>query len=333
MKVVFLTNSPDAPCSMFYSNAFSFCDNIVLGDRNVGNYDVVLLMTYDHEYVDYIKHHFPEIKVGLIDPRSASVSASAAKSDFLIVDSIEMEDYWRSAHKPIFRYVEYPIIQYEPVISSRYKVIDKLKVGYHGNTVHLECMSETVTPALESIAKSRDVELVLMHNSLPPSGEESWYPRGVSVKHVKWSLEGYKELASCDIGIVPNNILQNSGTKKFSSSGMPTSFNYKDDDYLIRFKMPSNPGRMIVFGILGVPVVADFYPSAHELLVGCDQGSRRGLVANSADGWEYSISSLTKSPEKRFQMAESLQKHISKFLSPQAQNASLMNFLEFEFGD
>ena len=332
MKTVFLTNSPNAPCSMFYSSAFSFCDAITIGDGDIGKYDVVLLMTYDHEHVAHIKHRFPEVKVGLIDPRSASVSDSVAISDFLIVDSIEMEDYWRSARKPIFRYVEYPLIQYEPAVSSRYRAIDKIKVGYHGNAVHLECMSETVTPALESIAKSRDVELVLMYNGASPTGNESWYPRGVSVKHVNWSLSGYKKLAGCDVGIAPNNILQNPGVKEFSSSGMPLNFNYKDDDYLIRFKMPSNPGRMIVFGMLGVPVIADFYPSAHELLAGFDQHNRRGLVANSANGWEYSISTLVENPEMRFQMAEALQQYVSKYLSPQVQNALLMNFLRTEFG-
>ena len=62
-------------------------------------------------------------------------------------------------------------------------------------------------------------------------------------------------------------------------------FNDTDDDYIIRFKMPSNPGRMIVFWKLGIPVVADFLPSHFQFI----KEGVNGLLASSSAGWYHSI--------------------------------------------
>ena len=56
------------------------------------------------------------IKTGIIDPIGPWVIPYLEFTDFLVVDSIEMKDYWAFSGKPIFDYLEYPNI--EPVSKS-----------------------------------------------------------------------------------------------------------------------------------------------------------------------------------------------------------------------
>ena len=95
MKLVFNTSQPNAPASLFYSKALSSINNIIFHDNNYDLYDVALFMTYDHQNIMSVKKKYPQIKIGLIDPRSQDVFNSTNHCDFLIVDSVEMEDYWR----------------------------------------------------------------------------------------------------------------------------------------------------------------------------------------------------------------------------------------------
>ena len=100
------------------------------------------------------------------------------------------------------------------------------------------------------------------------------------------------------------------------------NFNYNDDDYLIRFKMPSNPGRIVVFGKLGIPVIADFYPSALQYLKG-----DIGYVAHSAAGWEYCLEQLITSSKKRQTMGNSLQQLVRNKFDFEVQNKKFLSFL------
>ena len=114
-----------------------------------------------------------------------------------------------------------------------------------------------------------------MHNGSSPSGNEKWYPKNINVRHIKWSMENYlKELSKIDIGIAPNNMIHNDEQMKQNETA--SAYNYSPDDYSLRFKMPSNPGRFLIYGKLGVPCVADFYPSALQLLDG-----ENGFVAHN----------------------------------------------------
>jgi hypothetical protein len=300
---------------MFYIDALSTLEGIHFFDPNVGNYDVVLIMTYDHHLVEKIKGVNSKIKVGLIDPRNHKVLDSACKSDFLVIDSIEMEDYWRCAKKPIFRYAEYPRISY---MTKTHVKKEKISICYHGNQIHLECMSESVTPALESLSKRHDIELVVMYNGSPPTGKELWYPKGVSVCHIQWSMNNYFLLSGCDVGIAPNNMLHDK-----SAAELRMNLNYSPDDYSLRFKMPSNPGRFIVYGLLGLPTVADFYPSALQYLK-----DDIGFVACNKDGWEYCLEKLIQSHELRQKMSDGLQNLVRTEFDFEIQNKRFTKFLE-----
>lgn len=321
MKIDFITTQPNAACSMFYSNALRRISEVTLYDPNVVNYDVILVMTYDHHIVKKIKEMHPSSKVGILDPRNHSVRESASHCDFLVVDSIEMEDYWSSAKKPIFRYAEYPDID---VIKKRHRDTDAFKIGYHGNQIHLDCMQDSVTPALSNLSSKYKIELVVMYNGNPPIGTEPWIPKGVSVKHIQWSIDGYaSQLSHCDIGLVPNNIIHDSSEKSLNS--LNRKYNYSSDDYSLRFKMPSNPGRFIIFGKLGIPVVADFYPSALQYL---REDLKTGMVACNPSGWERCLEKLMRSTQLRQDLGDGLQKLVSTEFDFDHQNRNFLNFLK-----
>ena len=319
MRITFNTSQPNAPCSMFYSAAFSGLEGLEFYDKRLDLYDVALFMTYDYQLMRGVRERFPNLKIGLIDPRGHNVYESTQYCDFLVIDSVEMEDYWRRSRKPLFKYVEYPNI---PTIKKDHHDKDKVVIGYHGNQIHLECMAHNVTPALSELGKKYNLELLVMHNGHPPTGEESWYPKNVSVRHVPWSMNNYtNELYKSDIGIVPNNLTHDSGTKHLIKTN--NSFNYSDDDYSLRFKMPSNPGRFVIFGKMGIPVVADFYPSALQLL---QDGT--GFVAHNPSGWHYCLEELISSCELRQSMGNSLQDLVEDKYNFRTQNIKFKSFLE-----
>jgi hypothetical protein len=319
MKINFLTSQLGAACSMFYAGGLSRLEEVKICDPSLEGYDVILLMTYDHKHAYSIKKNFPSVKLGLIDPRNHEVRDSAIHCDFLVLDSIEMEDYWRCVKKPILRYVEYPDIT--PVKKAHVDK-EKIVIGYHGNKIHLECMSETVTPALSELRKRYDIELLVMYTGAPPRKEESWIPDGVSVRHIPWSMENYhNELSKCDIGLVPNNIIHNRLEKSMNETA--NKYNYSIDDYSLRFKMPSNPGRFAIFGLLGIPVVADFYPSALQYLT-----NDTGLVACNPSGWEYCLEKLITSSSLRQRLGDGLQNLVQKEFDFSVQNNKLLEFLK-----
>ena len=103
----------------------------------------------------------------------------------------------------------------------------------------------------------------------------------------------------------------------------PVSFNYAKDDYLIRFKMPSNPGRIIVFGLLGIPVVSDFFPSAMSII----DDSENGLLAASEGGWYYALAKLLDSPEIRQKYSDNMQDKLRAKYDFNIQNKKIKQFL------
>ena len=320
MKIVFLTASPNSAASFYYWNAMKTMPEITFfkNGMDMNAFDACLVMTYDHQYVSIIKKNFPNLKVGLVDPRNYKVTESALESDFIVCDSIEMEDYWRKVAKPIFRYVEYPNIT---TVKKDHVKKEKITIGYHGNQIHLDCMSEKVTPALNNLAKKYNIELLVMHNGSAPSGNEKWYPDNINVRHVKWSMENYlKELSKIDIGIAPNNMIHNDEQMKQNETA--SAYNYSPDDYSLRFKMPSNPGRFLIYGKLGVPCVADFYPSALQLLDG-----ENGFVAHNIQGWQWCLEQLIKSSSLRQKMGDNLQKLVEDKFDFHYQNDKFLKFL------
>jgi len=181
-------------------------------------------------------------------------------------------------------------------------------------------MATTITPVLTKLGKKYNIELLVMHNGSVPTGKEMWYPQNCKVRHVPWSMDNYlDELAKSDIGIVPNNMIHDTSFNKLTKKN---NFNFSEDDYSLRFKMPSNPGRFIIFGKLNVPTVADFYPSALQYMKGDE-----GFVAHNPSGWEYSLEKLIKSSSLRQQMGDCLQQLVINEFDFGLQNKKLLTFL------
>jgi glycosyltransferase involved in cell wall biosynthesis len=327
MRVVFNTTYPTGAASLFYQQAFEGTPGIDFYKSNYEDYDVALFMTYDYAHIEGIKKKFPHLKIGMIDPRSPAVMTAMPYCDFLIVDGIEMEDYWRIANKPILRYVEYPKLPltettFQSIRQQKQKIrqlSDTIYIGYHGNSYHIMEGDKNLSPALASLSQKYDIELLLMHND-PPAYHAPRYkmalPEGVKVRRVKWSMENYINFLSLsDIGIVPNNL--GIEPKNPATTGDPNT------DYCLSFKMTSNPGRFAVFGLLGIPVVADFYPSALQYL---QKGT--GFVAHSTAGWYSALERLITSESLREEMGLNLQNLVNTEFDFGVQNKTLLSFLE-----
>ena len=318
-QILFYTKNIEAPCSSFYYSGLKEICDFKSELIDIEFYKIIMVMTYDHLEIKRIRIDYPNIKIGIIDPRDYSVSESVKLCDFIIVDSIEMEDYWRKAKKQIFRYVEYPHI------SPRYKDYNKsnkITIGYHGNQVHIHTMENNITPALSNLGKNHDIDMIIMYNGKPPKGNEPWLPKNINVKHVQWSFENYlKKLSLADIGIVPNGIMSKNKLKKILCE-KDDALNLSSDDYVLRFKMPSNPGRIIVFGLLGIPVISDFFPSGILHLQ-----ESRGLIAHNQGGWEYSLEKLILSPSLRENMGKNLQDYVLENFNYKSQNKKLLGFI------
>ena len=311
MKIAFNSKEPKAACTIFYKEALSLMKELSfdVNFSELADFDVALFMTYqkDLEMLKETKLKLPHLKTAIIDPRGYHVAEYLDYCDFLIVDSIEMKDYWAFSEKEIFEYAEYPAIE---TYKRRHLPKDKLIIGYHGNKVHLHSMLNNVTPALERLADEYNIEFHAMYN-ISSLGEWKYkLPRAVKVRHIQWSPENYYEcLSKCDIGIVPNlmPIAEESEIKSKSElieTAFPGSlFNYSKDDYLLRFKMPSNAGRIIIWALLGVPVVSDFYPSALQ----CIDDEENGFLACSKDGWYRALKRLASDTSLRQKFSSALQ--------------------------
>jgi len=312
MKIVFNTSQPQAAASLFYQEALQDMEGVNCHDQNFSAYDVALFMTYDYGVVRRVKELYPSIKIGIIDPRSTHVLSATPYCDFLVVDGVEMEDFWRIAGKPIFKYAEYPHFLINQKRKTEKENKDKTYIGYHGNPLHITEGAKTLIPALTELGEKYDIELLLMVNT---DIDLEKLPSNVKITQVPWHMDNYNNfLAQSDIGIVPNNL--GCIPARASTTGDP------ETDYCLSFKMTSNPGRIIVFGLMGIPVVADFYPSALQYLQ-----NETGFVAHSKAGWKYCLEQLIKNKKLRETMGQKLKTLVEDKFNFDHQNKQFRIFL------
>ena len=322
---------PDAACTVFYSEALRRLPEVSLSDgKNWAGYDVALFMTYkvDLQELKKVKLQFPKLKTGIIDPRGEWVKQYLPYVDFLIVDSLEMRDYWAYCELPIFEYAEYPDLKPQKKICST-PSDGNIIVGYHGNRIHLEAMHFTTARALERLSDKYSIELWAMYN-LDSLGKWTRNVPDIKVRHIQWSMENYeKYLSEADIGLVPTFIPERSQTvlhRLFSRLGL-NRYCKTPDDYLLRFKMPTNPGRIIVWGLLNIPVVADFFPSAMQ----CIKDGESGFLAYSEGGWYKAIEKLIVDRDLRRTCADNLSAFVEERYDFNNQNKVLIHFLKKNF--
>lgn len=295
MKVIFNTRQPKAIASYHYINPLKSLKEFSFNDReSYDQYDIALFMTYPEDLEDLAaaKRKHPLLKVGLVDPRGSQIERYVNYVDFFVVDSIEMKDFFARYDIPILMYQEYPNITTVPKIHKQKKPII---IGYHGNKLHLSAMYPNVTKALELLGKRYKIEFWAMYQRGNTGECRLGLPENIPVRHVEWSHLQWNDnnvadvFPHIDIGIAPALMpIVNHRRIKRKARIWRDYFNDNNDDYLIRFKMPTNSCRIVCFGKLGIPVVADFYPSALQ----CIRDGENGLLAYSTGGWYRALESL-----------------------------------------
>ena len=134
-------------------------------------------------------------------------------------------------------------------------------------------------------------------------------------------------MSKIDIGIVPctNNYLFD---KHYNDSKFFVNFFKKiygrTNDYNIQFKVTSNSGRAFVFHQLGIPVIADFWPSNFEIL----DNKSNGFLAHSRNGWYNALEKLITSPKQRNDFAQNAQKRFLTNYNPIDWAKLFLNFLK-----
>jgi len=310
LKIIFNSLYKDAPATMNYSDAFSFNENIYISDsNNYEEFNIALFMPYgkDQEALLKTKKLHPHIKVGLIDPRGTLNNDIIQAVDFFIVDSIEMTDFLSKYSKPYCIFYEYP--HFETNIKKQ-ENREHITIAYHGNKVHLEEMHPRVTNALFDLSMKYPLEFIAIYNVEQLRKWDFDFPTNFKIQHVQWYEGVYNDvLASADIGIIPALI--------------PSVDSNDSGDYNLNFKMPSNPGRLIVLTKLGIPVVADFLPSHFQFI---DHGIN-GFLAYSTSGWYSSLENLILNPSLRKEFATKMLIGIKDKIDYKTQNFRLNKFL------
>jgi len=278
-------------------------------------------MTYekDLEELKKAKQLNQDLIIGLIDPRGTQVEKYLKYVDFLVVDSIEMKDFFSKYNLPIFVYYEYADI---PLIHKKHISKEKVIIGYHGNKVHLTAIYPEITSALELLGEKYNIEFWAMYNIQALGEWNIGVPKNIGVKHIQWSMENYEQyLSKVDIGLVPACMPLKKNTRKKSVVGQ--FFLDNEDDYIIKFKMPSNPGRMIIFSKLGIPVIGDFLPSNIQFI----KDEENGLLAYSMGGWYKAIEKLILSSELRQKFSNNMLETYHEYFDYDVQNKKFFNWL------
>jgi|TARA_Y100000310_G_scaffold338181_2_gene427125 hypothetical protein len=326
IKIVFNSKYPEAVATHNYGKALGRIDGVSNFDwDNYDKYDVALFMPYEEDLHDLsaAKRQNPHLLVGLIDPRGSKIEEFLQYIDFFIIDSLEMKDFFARYRLPMFTYYEYPDV---PTLKRAHREKDTIIIGYHGNKVHLASMYPHLTKALELLGREYSIEFWAVYNIERLGRWEMGVPEGISVRHIQWHENVYEEeLAKVDIGVVPGLMpIKDLQEIKRKCAFRGNYFLETDDDYLLRFKVPSNPGRIIIFAKLGVPVVADFFLSALQRI----RDGENGFLAYSCSGWYTALKELIQDPQLRNTFSCNMLSAVEKQASFDNQNADFVQFLD-----
>ena len=292
-----------------HANSCAFGATVPLNDGSAyRDHDIVVFMGYDNDIKRALREN-PSIKIVLADPKLTSREFiwAAKEADLLLVSSVEQRDAFLRLNPNILIHYMFPKMEVRP---SQHFDRSELVIAYHGNRVHLEAMRTSVIPALVALAKSRPVEFLCTYNLAHlgraelPSLEEA----GIKVSHVQWSDETLIDtLAQADIGIMPNELPIRNRQDSLRHTALPIgNFAYEPFDHLVRYKVSTNPGRLLPLVCAGIPVIADFCPSASQFIF----DGESGFIVSSPHGWHYALSRLAESKELRQSCADRLRERV-----------------------
>lgn len=280
-------------------------------------HDVVVFMGYDND-IEYARRINPAIKVVLADPKLSNreLTSAAIKADLLLVSSVEQRDVFLRLNSNVYVYYMFPAMSEQP--RTHFKSA-RLVLAYHGNRVHLDSMRPVMIPALGALTESNLVELICIYNiaALGRADLRGLEATGTKVTHLQWNEETLVDmLAKADIGIMPNELpirdKQDALARTAFSVG---NYAYEPFDHLVRYKASTNPGRLLPFVCAGLPVVADFCPSASQFI----RDGESGFVVSSPHGWHFALSRLAESAELRQTCADRLRELVISVRQKQPQ--------------
>ena len=285
------------------------------------NHDVILFMAYDPK-VAAARAANPNAKIGIVDIRPGGFEV-ADGADFLVSNGPEMTAF---ASRHFSNTIEYPIYPEALPTDTRPRSSAPLVIGYHGNKAHAVAMFPMVTRALEELAKTFPIELRLIYNveKLGPIPEPYRVREPVSVRVIDWHPEVYQqELAESDIGIVPNlTPLHDLKQAERLTAPRDRQFGAHPSEYLTRYKATSNAGRLLTFAQLGIPVVADLFPSAAMVI----RNGETGYLAHDAFGWYQALHRLCASPALRRRIGQALRDEFEERYAVPRLNERLVAF-------
>jgi glycosyltransferase involved in cell wall biosynthesis len=261
-------------------------------------------MGYDHA-IEAARGRNPHIKIILADPKLGSPKyiRAAREADMLLVSSVEQRDAFLRLNQNVIIYYMFPETPFKP---RTHADTGRTIVAYHGNRVHLEAMRYSVMPAMVALAATRPVEFHAIYNiqHLGQADLSLLENGGVAIKQIQWDSSTVLEsLRAADIGIMPNELPIRNRLNALASTAYPEGeFAYEPFDHFVRYKVSANPGRLYPFACAGVPVVADFAPSASQFI----RDGVSGFVASSPHGWYYALARLAESAPLRRTCAERL---------------------------
>lgn len=257
--------------------------------KHYEKYDVILFYTGESE-IKKVRQRNPKSVIGIIDPSPNRVY-EASIADFLIICALEQRDFWLKYNRNILFNLAIPDIK---IVKFKKNYNKKtIRIGYHGNLVHLNCFFPDLSDVLDKLADFYQIELVVIYNIKAFGKWSVGRPKKIKVIDVQWSNNVYeKEFFDIDIGIapsfIPNNFYKSDIISKFL-------FNSNSSDYVNRYKISSNPGRLFPFFCYKIPVVADAIPSNAQII----ENEKSGYLVNNKFGWFYCLETLITNVEIR----------------------------------
>ena len=293
--------------------------------KNYERYDLVLFFKYrlNHEDLNFARKKNNQILIGIIDPRQNISQKIVQEIDFLVVDSIEMKDFYLNLNKPILFYYEF-----ESSIPIKTKKENQITyIGYHGNKVHLLSMFPSISNALKKLSKKYNIKVLLLYNHSNLGMLPSFITQDINIEYLQWNQTNLNYfLSKVDIGIVPNfKPVLFKRFLKFLSLPFINLFATHTSDYLVRYKMTSGPNRILTFAANKIPVVSDMYPSACQII----NHEKNGFLAFSESGWYNSIEKLINSPKLREYFSKEMHQKFKSDFDFEKQNERFLKDLTY----
>lgn len=264
--------------------------------------------------IQEVKNKFSNIKIGIINPSDAKKNAKIALhlADFFIVGSIEEQDWYLKYNKNVFIF---PLI--ETIFNNKkiHKNKEEIILAYHGNKHHLEQFSPNITEAINIISKKQKLKLIAIYD-IKNTGKWKTGRPNIEIEDIQWNINSVEQnLLRADIGIVSGLNPINNAFRKIILNILKI-FNRKQtrfaNDYIVEYKNTTNSGRAFVFHQLGIPVISDFLPSSFHIL----GDEKNGFLAHSTEAWIRALECLSKSAQKRTEIAENAEIAFNKFYNP-----------------